>query len=55
MKEATHTRKKHVITELGEKPRAKAYSSINAAKRESRNIQLSAGRLGCGVVQVDRT
>lgn len=53
MKEATHMRRGKVIIDLatGE---AKDHSSVNKAKRASRQMQMSAdGRLGAGTVRLD--
>lgn len=52
MKTMTHERNRHTIKDVSTGDR-KPYKSINAAKKESRNIQMKADRaLGRGSVKV---
>lgn len=53
MKSTTHIRKGRKITIIGDNPQTTKFESINAAKRESRKIQMDAdGALGRGTVSV---
>ena len=57
MKEAQYTRKNHIISDVDGnvvfEGKTNGVSSINAAKRESRRLQLDAdGKLGLGTLRV---
>ncbi len=54
MKDMVYTRKNNVIRDYsGEKPTSEALKSCNAAKRKSRDIQMSTdGALGRGTVRL---